>query len=325
MKAILPVAGFGTRLKPHTYTTAKVLINVAGKPILQHIMDELKGLGINEAVLIVGYLGGQVKEWATATYPDMKLHFPEQTERKGLGHAILLAEPFVKDEPCLIIFGDTIFDGDIKGALKTKHDGALGCKWVDDPRRWGVVEMQGDVVTRLVEKPDYVKRMPAMVGLNVINNSRLMFDCLKELIKKGIRTKGEYQLTDAFQIMVDRGASLTMFEVNGWYDCGKKETLLETNRFLLEKHGGEYKPRPGVVVIPPVFIHKSAKISNSVIGPFVAIEKDAIVENSIIQNSLIDTGAEISCQMLKDSIVGVSAKAKGSFRVLNIGDSSETE
>ncbi len=323
MKAILPVAGVGSRLKPHTHTIAKALLNVAGKPILQHIMDELVSLGVDEAVLIIGYLGDQIKDWAEKTYPNLKLHFPEQTVRKGLAHAIAMAEPYIGEEPCLIIFGDTIFDGNIKGAIETDFDGALGCKMVDDPRRFGVVEMDGDTVTKLVEKPDYLREMPAMVGLNVIKKSKLMFDCIRELIEKGIKTKGEYQLTDALQLMVDHGAKLTMFPIDGWYDCGKPETLLETNKYLLNKTGSHHKEGKEVVIIPPVFIHEKAKVVNSVVGPFVTIDADAVIVSSVIKNSIIGIGAEINNQILKDSLVGDMAKVKGIFRILNVGDSSE--
>ena len=323
MKAILPVAGVGTRLKPHTHTVAKCLMNVAGRPILQHILDELREYGIKEAVLIIGYLGDQIKEWALKTYPDMTFHFPVQEERKGLGHAILLAERFIKDEPSLIIFGDTIFEGDIKEALKTKLDGTLGCKMVDDPRRWGVVEMEGDLVVKLVEKPDYIKTMPAMVGLNVVNNSRMMFDAIRELIEKDIKTRGEYRLTDAFQIMVDKGAKLGMFKVNGWFDCGKPETLFATNKYILNKRGGHFKERKNVVIIPPVWIDDSVKITDSVIGPYVTVDKNSVIKDAIIKNSIVASDAKISYQVLTNSLVGDFAEVRGHFSVLNVGDSSQ--
>ncbi len=323
MKAILPVAGVGSRLKPHTHTVAKALLNVAGKPILAHILDSILDLGITEAVLIIGYKGEQIKEYVHRAYPNMRFWFAEQPERKGLGHAILLAEPFVKDQPCLIIYGDTIFIGDFSEALKTEHDGTIGVKMVDDPRRWGVIELNGSFVANLIEKPDFVKPMPAIVGVNVIKNSKLMFECLREIIAKNIKTKGEYQLTDAFQLMVEKGAKLTVFPIEGWYDCGKPETLLATNKYLLTKSSGYYRKREGVSIIPPVFIHDTAKVSHSIIGPYVTIDKGAIVANSIIKNSIINSYADIRNEMLTDSLVGDYAKVSGQFKVLNVGDSSE--
>ncbi len=325
MKAILPVAGVGTRLKPHTHTTAKALINVAGKPILGHILDEIRKLKIKEAVLIIGYLGDQIREYVTKAYPDMKFQFAEQKERRGLGHAILQAEPFVKDEPCLIIYGDTIFIGDFSQAIHSKHDGSIGVKVVDDPRRFGVVELKGEFITKLVEKPDYIRPTPVIVGVNVINNSKLMFQCLRELITRDIKTKGEYQLTDAFQLMVGSGAKLTTFPVEGWYDCGARETILETNKFLLFRDGGHSKRREETVIVPPVFIHDSAKIAHSVIGPYVTIDKDAVVVSSVVKNSIINANAEVQCLMMTDSIIGPFAKVKGELTILNVGDSSEVE
>jgi glucose-1-phosphate thymidylyltransferase len=323
MKAILPVAGVGTRLKPHTHTIAKALINVGGKPIIAHILEEIQALGIKEAVLIIGYLGNQIKDYVVQAFPGMNFSFVEQKERKGLGHAILLAEPFIGAEPCLIIYGDTIFIGDFSGAMKDLSDGTIGVKTVDDPRRFGVVELDGKHITKLVEKPDFVKPMPAIVGVNFIRDSKLMFSCINELIEKGIKTKGEYQITDAFQLMVDKGARLSIFEIEGWYDCGKPETLLETNRFLLEKSGGEFRPREDCIIIPPVYIHDTAKLTSAIIGPHVTIDADSIIANSVIKNSLIAKGADIRNEILNESLIGDYAKVMGHVHTLNVGDSSE--
>ncbi len=325
MKAILPVAGEAKRLRPHSFTIAKALMNVGGKPIVAHILDELKRIGIRDIIMIIGYKGDQIKEWATETYPDMKFYFPVQTERKGLAHAILMGEPFMgENEPLLIVLGDTIFEGDIGSALKTEADGALGVKRVDDPRRFGVIETdeKGKIV-KLIEKPSFLKPMMALVGLNYIKNTKLMFKCIKELIANDIKTKGEYQITDAFQLMVDEGATLVPFEMQGWYDCGTRETLLATNKHLLETSSNYYKERENCIIIPPVFINDEAEIENSIIGPYVTIDKRAAIKNSIIRNSIINQGAKIDSEALQDSLVGDNAKVKGSLKVINIGDSSE--
>jgi len=325
MKAILPVAGEAKRLRPHSYTVAKVLMNVGGKPIVAHIIDELKRIGIKDIILIIGHKGDQVKDWARETYPELNFYFTVQTERKGLAHAILMGEPFMKeDEPLLIVFGDTIFEGDIGTAIKTKLDGALGVKMVNDPRRFGVIETNKEnIITKLVEKPDILKPMPALVGLNYINNTKLMFKCIKELIANDIRTKGEYQITDAFQLMVDQGAKLEPFLMDGWYDCGTRETLLETNRHLLETRCNYFKPREGCIIIPPVFIHDEAILECSIVGPFVTIDKGSTIKQSIIRNSIINASAEISSESITDSLIGDNAKIKGKLKVVNIGDSSE--
>ncbi len=325
MKAILPVAGVGSRLKPHTYTIAKALINVGGRPIIAHILEEIKRLGINEAVLIIGYLGEQIKEYVVKAFPDMKFDFVEQKQRLGLGHAILLAEPFVGAEPCLIIYGDTIFIGDFSAAMHETTDGTIGVKQVDDPRRFGVVELEGSFISRLIEKPNYVKPMQAIVGVNFIRNSALMFESIKELIEKQIMTKGEYQLTDAFQLMIDKGSKLNTFPMKGWYDCGKPETLLETNRFLLKRSQGHFRSREDCVIIPPVYIHDSAKLSHSIIGPYATIDENTIIANSVIKNSLVGKGADIRNEVLAQSLIGDYARVSGRMRVLNVGDSSEVD
>lgn len=325
MKALLPVAGEAKRLRPHSYTIAKALMNVGGKPIVAHILDEIKRLGIKDIIMIIGYKGDQIKEWAKETYPELNFYFTVQTERKGLAHAILMGEPFLeKDEPLLIVFGDTIFEGNIAGALKTPFDGALGVKVVDDPRRFGVIETdETDKILKLIEKPSILKPMPALVGLNFIRNTKLMFQCIKELIANEIMTKGEYQITDAFQLMVDHGAHLVPFVLDGWFDCGTRETLLSTNKHLLNTTCNYYKERKDCIVIPPVFINDEAVIEHSIIGPYVTIDRKASIKNSIIKNSIINEGAKIKSEALNASLVGDNSKISGRLKVVNIGDSSE--
>lgn len=325
MKALLPVAGEAKRLRPHSYTIAKALMNVGGKPILAHILDEIKSLGIKDIIMIIGYKGEQIKEWAKETYPDLNFSFSVQTERKGLAHAILMGEPFMEEnEPLLIVFGDTIFEGNIGAALKTQFDGALGVKVVDDPRRFGVIETdETDKIIKLIEKPSILKPMPALGGVNFIRNTSLMFKCIKELIANDITTKGEYQITDAFQLMVDKGAHLVPFTLEGWYDCGTREALLSTNKHLLKTTRNYYKEREGCIIIPPVFINDEAVIEHSIIGPYVTVDKKASIKNSIIKNSIINEGAKIKSEALSESLVGDNSKVIGRLKEVNIGDSSE--
>ncbi|RPI69036.1 MAG: nucleotidyl transferase [Ignavibacteriae bacterium] len=319
MRAIIPVAGIGTRLRPHTYTLPKVLVNVAGKPILGHIMDALVRQGVDGATIITGYKGDLVEDYLRATY-DMPCEFVVQDEMKGLGHAIWTARESLNDEPVLIILGDTVFDVDLS-VLKTSQFSSLGVKHVDDPRRFGVVISDGPFVTRLVEKPETPVSNNAIVGLYYIANPRVLRDCLNELIDKDIRTKGEYQLTDALQLMVDRGEKFTTFPVDGWYDCGKPETLLETNRFLLTK-GSTTSAPTGCVIVPPVHIDPTAVVEHSVIGPYASLSKGAVVRNSIIRDSIICDYATVSDISLDQSIIGENANVSGRFASINIGDAS---
>ncbi len=323
MRAVIPAAGFGTRLKPHTHSLPKVMLNVGGKPIIGHIVDKLIQEGINKATFIIGYMGEKVIDYINSEYPLIDARFVEQEELLGLGHAIFVALKDDDDEEIFIILGDTIFDFDLKKGFE-KNATALGVKQVDDPSRFGVAVCENDTIIKLIEKPQTPISKLALVGLYYIKNTQLLKECLSELIEKNIRTRGEYQLTDALQLMIDKGEVIKTFDVEGWYDCGKPETLLETNQFLLSKNG-THKKFDNVVIIEPVYIDDKAEIINSVIGPFATISKGCKITDSIIRNSIVSEGALIDKSMLENSIIGSNAIVKGNFKRLNTGDSSEIE
>lgn len=323
MKAIIPVAGVGTRLRPHTYTLPKVLLNVAGKPILGHILDALQQHNIDEATIIVGYMGDLVEDYVRRNY-SMNVTFIYQEERLGLGHSIWIAREHITDnEPLLIILGDTIFDVDLSLATNSRFS-TLGVKSVDDPRRFGVVELEKGFISRLIEKPENPTTNLALVGLYFINNPTLLVDSLQTLIDNNIRTRDEYQLTDALQMMIDKGEKFTTFPVEGWYDCGKPETLLSTNRYLLDGKS-TYKTPEGVVIIPPAFVAENAIVKRSVIGPYTTVASGATVIDSVVRDSIISDGATVTASTLEQSIIGNNAIVKGKFSRLNVGDSSEID
>lgn len=322
MKAVIPVAGVGTRMRPHTYSLPKVLLNVAGKPILGHIIDALRDFGIDDIVIITGYKGELVEEYVLKNYPDIKFEFCKQEEMLGLGHAILQAKETFADEPILIILGDTIFDIDLKTTLNCEHN-VLAVKAVDDPSRFGVVLVnQKGVIQKLVEKPKEMISNLAIVGIYSIKNSKLLTECLEYLVENEIKTRGEYQLTDALQLMINKGEIFEICYVDGWFDCGKPETLLSTNEYLLEKNHVPIVLEDSII-IPPVFISDSAVIENSIIGPYATISDGAIIKNSIIRNSIISFNAVVKNSLLKKSIIGADAEVKGTFSKLNVGDSSQ--
>ena len=323
MRAIIPVAGFGTRLKPHTYSQPKVLLNVGDKPILGHILQKLVEENIHKATFITGYLGEKVKEYVLKEFPQIEAEFVVQEEMLGLGHAIYTAIPTFGDDEIFIILGDTVFDVDLSEVFKQNFS-SLGVKTVEDPSRFGVAVLENNVITKLIEKPSTPVSKLALVGLYYIKNTDLLKEALTELIEKEIKTKDEFQLTDALQIMIDKGEQVTTFPVEGWYDCGKPETLLSTNRFLLEKNHFEFNQKD-VVVIPPVFIAETAKVEKSVIGPYATISENATVKESIVKNSIINPDAYVEKSMLEDSIIGSKALIKGKFNKFNAGDSSEIE
>jgi glucose-1-phosphate thymidylyltransferase len=323
MRAIIPVAGFGTRLKPHTHSVPKVLLNVGGKPMLGHILDKLVVEGVKKATFIIGHLGNKIEAYVKNTYPQLDCDFVVQDEMLGLGHAIYTAIPTFDEKELFIILGDTIFDVDLKKLFASEYS-SLGVKHVDDPRRFGVAVTDDKFITKLVEKPQTPVSKLALVGLYFIKNPDLLKSCLEEIVDNDIRTRGEYQLTDALQLMIERNEKVTTFQVEGWYDCGKPETLLDTNKFLLSQNGSNRKIE-GSVINDPVFIHEEAIVENCVIGPFTTIAEGCVVRNSIIRNSIISSGANVEKSMLENSIIGSSAVIKGSFQKLNAGDSSEIE
>ncbi len=324
MKAIIPVAGVGTRLRPHTHTTPKALLHVAGKPIIGHILDKVENLGVEEVILIIGYMGNKVVKYVSENYFFDKISYVEQKERKGLGHAVSLARDLVGGEPAFIIYGDTIFEGKLPNGAPNEIDGKIGVRRVNDPRRFGVVVLSGNRIRRLVEKPKEFVSDLAIVGINYIKNSKLMFECLQEIIERDVTTRGEYQLTDAFQLMVEKGAHFEVFEVDNWFDCGKPETLLITNRHLLS-NGHPDVEIPGSVVIHPVFVSRSAEIVGSIIGPYVSIADGARVRGSIVRNSIVGQSSVVDCCLLESSLIGDNAVMRGSLKRVNVGDSSEID
>ncbi|ABB23551.1 sugar phosphate nucleotidyltransferase [Pelodictyon luteolum] len=321
MKAIIPVAGVGSRLRPHTFSHPKVLLNVAGKPIIGHIMDKLIAAGIDEAIVIVGYLGDMVEEWLKKHY-DIKFTFVNQPERLGLAHAIWMCQPFIEEEdPLLIILGDTIFDVDLQPVIESPVS-TLGVREVDDPRRFGVAVTEGGRIRKLVEKPDTPVSNLAIVGLYYLQKAAPLFSAIEHLINHEIKTKGEYQLTDALQLMIEGGEPFSVFPVHGWYDCGKPETLLSTNEILLRK-AIPAKPYPGCIINEPVFIADSARIENAIIGPNTTIGEQAVITDAIVRDSIIGTSAKVAHIMINSSIVGNNASISGNPHEINIGDYSE--
>ncbi len=323
MKAIIPVAGAGTRLRPHTHSTPKVLISVAGKPILGHILDQLAPLPIDEVVLVIGHMGDKIREYVDANYRFKTSYVVQETQR-GLAEAVHLTKQAVGDSEGLIILGDTVFRTDFRRIVAKRH-GQIGVKPVADPRRFGVVELSGRRIVKLVEKPERPKSNLAIVGIYLIQHMGRLYDCIERLMKRGIRTKGEYQLTDALQLLIDRGEILEAFPVEGWYDCGKPETLLATNRQLLEI--GPRKPARsgGVVYVPPVYVDPAATVEHSIIGPYVSIAAGSRVRNAIITDSVIGANVQLDTISLRESIIGDNAVIHGRQRKLNVGDASEVD
>ena len=324
MKAVILLAGLGTRLRPHTYSKPKPLVQVAGKPVLGHILDSLAELHLEETIFIVGYLGDQIQKYVTDHYPNMRARYVEQAEMKGQAHAILLAKEYI-DQPVLIIFGDTIWETDFSRLERVTHDGLIYVKEVSDPRRFGVVQMHNGFVTQFVEKPSKPISNLAVVGVYYFRAWQMLMECIDALIERNVQTKGEYFLADAMQLMIEEGAKLEVETIPIWEDCGTREAILKTNRYLLAKQGSYAKQVEGSVILPPVYISDDAYIKNSIIGPNVSISENTKVENSIVRDCIISEGSQIENAMLESSLVGKDALVRGTFERLNVGDSSEVD
>ncbi|MBN1217642.1 MAG: NTP transferase domain-containing protein [Anaerolineae bacterium] len=324
MNVIIPLAGFGTRLRPHTYTRPKPLINVAGRPVLGHILDKLVDLKVEEIVFIVGYLGDQVKSFVDECY-DFKTHYVEQKELLGQAHAIYLAKDLLEG-PTVILFVDTLFEANLKRLQNEPSDGVIYVKEVPDPRRFGVTLVnEAGQITRLIEKPNSMKDNLAVIGLYYVKDIQRLIGAIKTLMDKNIQTKGEFYLADALQLMIDDGAVLKPEPVNVWLDCGKPETVLETNRYLLKHNMDNSNQVASInsIILPPVHIDPSVKIKNSIIGPYVTVAANCEIEDSIIRDSIVDEETYVKDAMLEESLIGRKVDLIGRFRKLNLGDSAQ--
>ncbi len=324
MKVLIPLAGLGTRLRPHTYTKPKPLLNVAGKPVLAYILDRLVGVpDIEEIIFIVGYLGDQIEEYVDSHY-DFPTRYVEQAELKGQAHALHLAKDYLGG-PVLIVFVDTIFDTDVSSLADEAMDGVIYVKEVEDPRRFGVVVIEDGMIARLVEKPETPVSNLAVIGLYYIKDSCHLVRSIEELMRRDMRTKGEYFLADALQLMIDQGARFRAEPVSVWEDCGKPEALLQTNRYLLDLGGGQEVETEESILVPPVYIDPSATIRRSIVGPYVTVGANCVVSNSILRDCIVDEEARIEGVVLAGSIVGSNAEVEGSFYTLDMGDSSRVK
>ena len=322
MIAIIPAAGIGTRLRPHTFIYPKVLLNVAGRPMISYVMDSILENGITDVRLVLGYKEDQVIEYVKNTYKNINFEFIIQKEFSGLGHAVYLDAKDLKNEDVLIQLGDTILEGDFS-QLKNSNTCVLGVKQVKNPYRFGIVEVDSnDVIVGLEEKPSKPKSNLALVGFYYIKDVLKLKEALDEIIGKNIRTKGEYQITDALHLMIEKGETFKALYIDGWYDCGKQETLLSTNQYLLSKNNLDYHVE-GSLINSPVFIGKNVKIENSIIGPFCSIAEESKINNSIVENSIIGKGTVIKNMIIKDSILGENASIKGDYNRYNISNNSE--
>lgn len=329
IKVIIPVAGIGTKLRPHTHTQPKSLVPVAGKAILSHIVEYLMQSGFEEFIFIIGYLGDKIEAHIKEKYPHLKANFLVQEPREGTGHAVWMAREHIqKDDELLIVLGDTIFDFDLQ-AIRNNNFSALAVKKVDDPRNFGVVELNDDgVIIKLTEKPKIPKSNLALAGVYYIKDGRFLMKCIDAMISSQKKQNDEYNLTNAIMEMVLEGVKIKTFPIGNWLDCGSRSSLLETNATMLKrlKENIEIKYRfPNTIIIEPVSIAENCRIIDSIIGPNVSIGEKTIIKQSIISDSIIGSYSQLESATLHHSVIGSDAYLKGFSQSLNIGDSTEID
>jgi glucose-1-phosphate thymidylyltransferase len=328
MKVIIPVAGAGTKLRPFTYTQPKPLIPVAGKPILSYILDQLIASGQTDFIFVVGYLSDKIIEFLEEQYPQIQKKYIYQKERQGLGHAIYSCNKHIDDnEEVLIQLGDSILDIDFKVLTHCKHN-TLAVRKVIDPRLFGVVELdESGFIKNLVEKPMIPKSNLALVGLYYIKEYKQLVQALEYNIQNDLRTKGEFHLTDGLMRLLDLGYRFEVMEVKNWFDCGKKNVLLETNSIMLDRLNNVNADfsSDNSIIIPPVSIGLNCKIKNSIIGPHVSIGNDVEIDNSIIKEAIIGNYSLLDNIVMQQSIIGNDVIIKGKSQTYNIGDNTELD
>ena len=320
------MAGYGTRMRPHTWSRPKQLLRVANNTMLGHVLETLNtlpGPENVELIFIVGYLGEQMEPYMQANYPHLKVHYAIQAEMKGQSHAIYMTRDLL-DGPMMMIFADTLVETDLTFLKDEIAGGVAWVKEVPDPRRFGVVEVgDGGWVTRLIEKPATMENNLAVVGFYYFADSLDLIAAIEEQIRRDVQLKGEYFLVDAINIMLERGLMMRTHSVDTWLDAGTPEATLETNRFLLE-NGRDNKPGsadcPGVTIVPPVYIHPSAEVMASVIGPHAAIGAGCHIRDSVIHNSILEDEVDVTNAILENSLVGRRARVLGQAGIINIGD-----
>ena len=325
MKVIIPLAGKGTRLRPHTHLVPKPMLRIAGKPVMDYILEDLEKLGgVEQVVYVTGHLKEKVEEHARTKFAKLPAVFVEQTVQDGTAGAVKLARPYV-DQDVLIIFVDTIFETDLSVVKNTDADGIIWVKEVEDYQRFGVVVTDADGnMTQIIEKPSTPISKRANIGLYYIKNWKLLFEGIDYVLTQP-QTKGEYYLTDAFQYMIDKGARIKVVDVEGWYDAGKLDTLLETNRIVLEK-GAARRPshvEMGVTIHDPVYIEDNVTLSQSVIGPNVSIGAGSTIEGSTLTDTIVGKQCTVKHSSLRNSLVGDAVIIERLHGELTVSDHSE--
>jgi glucose-1-phosphate thymidylyltransferase len=327
VKLILPIAGYGKRMRPHTWSRPKVLIDVAGKPMLGHVLDQFAPVGIDEVIYITGWLGEQIKPYVAAQYPQFGAQFVVQEELVGQSHAIWLAREHISG-PCFIVFADTIARIDLQAMARTDLDGVLGVWHVDDPRRFGVAFTRPDgTVERCVEKPDTTEHKLAIMGVYFVREGRDLIAAIEQQMIRQQTLKGEFFLADAFNLMLEQGARFTTETMTVWQDCGVPSYHLATNRWLLDNGSDNSQTSAARLVnstvIPPVHLADDCVIEDSVVGPYAVVERGCRLLDSHLSDTILMAESVLQGSRLQDSLVGERVEVRSYTGSLNVGDDSQ--
>ena len=322
MDIILPVAGFGTRLRPHTWSKPKPLVTVAGKAMLDHVLDRVMPVNPGKIVFITGYLGDKIEDWARATYPDVELVFVEQPEMLGQSDAIYRTREHL-DGDALMLFPDALFEADFTTLETRDVDGVAYTFYVEDPSAYGVAMVDDGQITKLIEKPQEPVSHEAVIGIYYFRDINQLYSAIEEQMDKKIQLKGEYFIADAIQIMIDRGARFEIEQIDIWEDCGNVEALLDTNRYLLTAQPPSPAQRAGSLIVPPSFVHRDAMLEDAVVGPYASIGAGTVIRNSVVRDSIVEENAEIVDAILQRSVIGSKTVIQGSARSISVGENGK--
>jgi glucose-1-phosphate thymidylyltransferase len=331
MKVIIPLAGFGTRMRPYTWSRAKALLHVAGNTVIGHLLNLMSEITTEEVVFVVGYKGDQIEAWIRHNYPEMDARFVVQEQQLGQAHALWLCRDFMDEGELVVAFGDGIVQARYPELPDAEADVVMLVQEVADPRKFGVVatDAQGFVM-ELIEKPDHDRYKQAIAGIHWFRHGRMLRDALDAVMREGRQTKGEYYLADAYQILLEQGVKIRTRDTVFWLDAGNPENVLHTNERLLGLGYGtedaiDRSYAEDFTVLPPVFLHEDAVIDSCVVGPYVSVGPGAVLRNCIVKNSIIDAGAQVEDCLLDGALIGENTKVTGRRKALFLGDDSEVE
>ncbi|MDP8924868.1 MAG: sugar phosphate nucleotidyltransferase [Chloroflexota bacterium] len=320
MKVVIPLAGLGKRMRPHTHSKAKPMVRLAGKPMLGHLLEWVVTDRVEEVVLIISPHQQDVEPYArTATRVPVRIVV--QDEPRGQADAIVRVRPFV-DGPMLVVFSDTLADASFDHLAEVRSDGLIYVKEIEDPSRMGVISVRDGRIVDIIEKPQQFVGNLATIGMYYFRNSGALFSAVDRVLAAPPKLGGEYFLADAIKLMIDDGAALHPYVVGEWEDTGTIPATLHAHRWLLDRSGGQARPRDGVTIVPPVYIADDAVVSVSVVGPYVTIESGCRVERSVLSDCILDEEASVRDQVLARSLLGRRAVVQGAPLAVNVGDDS---